>query len=328
LPPDRKFLALIAILLVAVVGLLAMLRSGGSSSDRAAPNTPTPPRRHRLRPVVRLAPHGLPEALSGEAVLGLPRAVLVIGGLDKSDVSTSEVLELRTATGRFTHFGSMSEPRHDTAVAALGGRFLIFGGGSLTELDSVESLSPGSAAVIGRLPTTRSDLSAVTVAGRVYVLGGYDGNLPLGPVLRTDDGRTFTSIGNLPVPIRYAAVAAIGRTIYAFGGELASGLDSNAIQAIDTRSSRARVVGHLDRPLSHASAVVLGGRIYVLGGKSQEDPTDRILSYDPSTGALRPAGHLPFPVTNAAAARVGDVGYLIGGLDAEGGSLRSVIEVQ
>jgi N-acetylneuraminic acid mutarotase len=270
----------------------------------------------------------LPAALSGEAVLGLPKSILVIGGLDSSDVSTSEVLELRTVTSRFTHLSPLSEPRHDTAAAALGGKLLVFGGGSLTELDSVESLSAGSSEVIGRLPTTRSDLSAVTVAGRVYVLGGYDGQAPLGPVLQTIDGRRFTVVGELPVPFRYAAVAAIGGTIYTFGGELASGLDSDAIQAIDTGSGRARVIAHLHRSLSHASAVALHGRIYVLGGSSRESPTDEILSFNPSTKRLRSAGHLPFAVTHAAATGIDGVGYLIGGLDAEGGSLASVIEVR
>jgi N-acetylneuraminic acid mutarotase len=320
-------LPLVAILLALIAGLFVVFRLSDNSSPTARNQAP-PRRKHRqLRPIARLASHGLPAALSGEAVLGLPGRILVIGGLDSSDVSTSDVLELRTATGRFTPLGSLSEPRHDTAAAALGGKFLVFGGGSLTELDSVESLSGGSSRVIGRLPTTRSDLSAVTVAGRVYVLGGYDGRLPLGPVLQTTDGRHFNADGELPVPFRYAAVAAIGRTIYTFGGELAGGVDSDAIQAIDTRSGRARVIGHLNRPLSHASAVVLGERIYVLGGRSGENPTDEILSFEPSTERLRSAGHLPFPITNAAATDVGDSGYLIGGLDAEGGSLASVIEV-
>jgi len=322
-----RLLPLIAILLALIAGLFVIFRSGGSSSPTAR-NVP-PRREHRqLRPVARLASHGLPAALSGEAVLGLPGRILVIGGLDSSDVSTSDVLELRTATGRFTHLGSLSEPRHDTAAAALAGKFLVFGGGSLTELDSVESLSGGSLQVIGRLPTARSDLSAIAVAGRVYVLGGYDGTHLLGSVLQTIDGRRFTPVGRLTVPFRYAAVAAIGRTIYTFGGELASGLDSDAIQAIDTRSGRTRVIGHLHRPLSHASAVVLGGRIYVLGGSSAENTTDEILSFDPSTERLHSAGYLPFPVTNAAAAGVGQIGYLIGGLDAEGGSLASVIEIR
>src|SRR4029077_1518673 len=322
-----RLLPLVTILLALIAALIVVFRPGGGSSPTA--RNASPWRKHRqLRPAARLASHGLPAALSGEAVLGLPGRILVIGGLDSNDVSTADVLELRTATGRLTHLGSLSEPRHDTAAAALDGKPLVFGGGSLTELDSVESLSGGSSEVIGRLPTTRSDLSAITVAGRVYVLGGYDGRLPLGPVLQTIDGRHFTAVGRLPVPFRYAAVAAIGRTIYTFGGELGNGLDSDAIQAIDTGSGRARVIGHLYRPLSHASAVVLGDRIYVLGGRSRENPTDEILSFDPPTESLRSAGHLPFPVTNAAATDVGGIGYLIGGLDAKGASLASVIEVR
>jgi N-acetylneuraminic acid mutarotase len=323
-------LPLAAALLALVAALFVIFGSDGGSSGRPTRDGPaSPEKQRRSRPVARLAPHGLPAALSGEAVVGLPGRVLVIGGLDGSDASTSRALELRTATGRLRQLGSLSEPRHDTAAAALGGKVLVFGGGSLTELDSVESLGrDGTSRVIGRLPTTRSDLSAITIDGRVYLLGGYDGRRPLAPVLQTIDGRRFSVAGKLPVPFRYAAVAAIGKTIYTFGGELATGLDSDAIQAIDTGSGRARVIGHLRRPLSHASAVVLDGRIYVLGGSSRERPTDEILSFDPSTGRARSAGHLPFPIANAAAAGVGGIGYLIGGLDAKGGSLGSVIEVR
>ena len=322
-------LPLIAVLLALLVGLLVAFGSRGGGSPSMAPGVSSSPRHRRYRPVARVARHDLPAPLSGESVVGEPGRVLVLGGLDSSDVSTSEALELDTATGRFTALSPLAEARHDTAATVLGGKTLVFGGGSLTELDSVESFGPGgSPEVIGRLPTTRSDLSAATVGGRAYVLGGYDGSLPLAPVLRTGDGRHFASIGELPVPFRYAAVATIGKTIYAFGGELASGLDSDAIQAIDTRSGHARVIGHLPKPISHASAVTLGGRIYVLGGRSREVPTDRILSFDPSTDAVRAAGRLPFAVTNAAAATVGGTGYLIGGLDSEGGWLASVIEVR
>ena len=325
-----RLLPLVAVLLALAIGLFVIVRFDGGSSDRAARDGPaSPAKQRRSRPVARLAPRGLPEAISGEAVVGLPGRVLVIGGLDSGDASTSRALALRTATGRFSQLRALSEPRHDTAAAAIGGKVLVFGGGSLTELDSVESLSGGgSTEVIGRLPTTRSDLSAITVASRVYVLGGYDGRRPLEPVLETIDGRRFSVVGRLPVPFRYAAVAAIGKTIYTFGGELADGLDSDAIQAIDTGSGRARVIGHLPRPLSHASAVALGGQVYVLGGSSREDPTDGILRFDPTTGTARLAGRLPFAVTNAAAAAVGDIGYLIGGLDSEAVSLASVIEVR
>ncbi len=257
-----------------------------------------------------------------------PGGVLVLGGLNSGDESVSDIFELSPSTGGFATVGSLSEPRHDTAAASLHGTVLVFGGGSITELDSVESLRSGqSGRLLGRLPSTRSDLSVVAIDGSAYVLGGYDGQAPTGTILRTSDGRRFTVAGELPIPFRYAAVAAVGRTIYAFGGELASGADSNAIQAYDTGTTHSRLVGHLPRPLSHASAVALSGQIYVLGGRTAKKPTGRILSFDPSTRIVHPAGRLPMAVTNAAATTVGSVAYLIGGLDAQGGSLASVIEV-
>jgi len=164
----------------------------------------------------------------------------------------------------------------------------------------------GTARAIGHLPTARSDLSAVTIGPRAYVLGGYDGTSPVASVLATSDGRRFTEIARLPTPVRYAAVAALGRRIYAFGGELADGTDSNAIQAVDVHSHRARLIGRLPTPLSHASAVVLGGRIFVLGGRVAGAASDRILSFDPGRARLERAGRLPAAVTNAAAASAGE----------------------
>lgn len=324
----------LTLLLTLVVGLLLVFGSGGSASHtkRIATSLTSPslsPSRRPVRLLVRLAPHALPRGLSGEAVVARGAGVLVIGGLNSSDESTIGVYEVSPGTGRPASVGSLSEPRHDTAAASLGGSVLVFGGGSATELDSVESLRRGAAGKpLGHLPSTRSDLSVLALDGSAYVLGGYDGQAPAQAILRTADGRHFTVAGRLPVPFRYAAAAALGSTIYTFGGELASGADSDAIQAFDARTASTKVIGHLRRPLSHASAIALGGRIYVLGGSTAERPTDRILSFDPSTGTLRTAGRLPMPLTNAAAASVGSTGYLIGGLDARHASLASVIEVR
>ena len=61
----------------------------------------------------------------------------------------------------------------------------------------------------------------MTVGSAAYVLGGYDGAQLPSDVLRSSDGRHFTSVGNLPVAVRYPAVAVVGTTIYLLGGELA-----------------------------------------------------------------------------------------------------------
>ena len=152
--------------------------------------------------------------------------------------------------------------------------------------------------------------------------------MPSPEVLRTSDGRRFATVARLPVPVRYPAVATEGRTIYAFGGQTATGASTDAIQAIDSTTGRASVVGHLPKALAHASAIALGGRIYLLGGAIASGPTALIVGFDPSSARASVAGRLPAPITNAAAATLGHIGYLVGGIGSGGSPLRSVIAIR
>jgi hypothetical protein len=252
--------------------------------------------------------------------------LLVIGGLDESDVSVAAVTKFDPTTGAARSAGKLAEPLHDIAATALPGGVLVFGGGSVTTTAEVQRLVPGGAGeAVGRLPVPRSDLSAVTLDGAAYLLAGYDGERAVGNVLKTSDGSTLETVAKLPIPVRYAAVAVLGPTIFVVGGEESSGADSTAIQAFDTRTDRASVIGHLPAPLAHASAVVLDGRIYVLGGRLNGSTTDQILRLNPSKGTAKRAGRLPEPIQNAAAAAVGQTGYLLGGLTPEEVSLASVV---
>lgn len=101
---------------------------------------------------------------------------------------------------------------------------------------------------MGQLPSARSDLAAERVGGRVFLIGGYDGTRLSADVLSTPDGRAFQVTTKLSEPVRYGAVAAVGQTIFVFGGEPSAGGETDAIQAIDTCSGNARVVGRLPVP--------------------------------------------------------------------------------
>jgi N-acetylneuraminic acid mutarotase len=243
------------------------------------------------------------------------------------------VFQLEAASGHLRQVGELHAPSHDAAAAVLGDRVMVFGGGAEASSAEVQSLpAPGgmvsagaTASAIGRIPTVRSDLSAVTVGTHAYVLGGYDGETPLDSVLSTADGSGFSQVATLPQPARYMAVAASGGKIYAFGGELASGGASDAIREVDPRTGTARVIGHLPRPASHAAAVALGRRIYVLGGEANGTISDRIWRFAPADGTVAAAGRLPFPVAYGAATVVGSTAYLIGGKGLTGNPLRSVV---
>jgi N-acetylneuraminic acid mutarotase len=279
----------------------------------------------------------LPAPISGESVVAMPGGPLILGGLDSASASVGGVFQLDSGSGHLREAGSLTGPLHDAAAAVLGGNVLVFGGGTATSTDAVQALplSGGSVAAgtqaeaVGQLPTVRSDLSAVALGGRAYVLGGYDGSKPIDSVLATADGRRFTQVATLPAPARYLAVAALGGKIYAFGGEDAAGNASDAIREVNVKAGTARVVGHLPHALSHASAVVLGGRIYLLGGESGPGTaSDAIWRFDPAGGRVAPAGRLPLAVAGAAAATVGGTGYLIGGTGADGEPLSTILTLR
>lgn len=331
----RPGLLRLSVLLLAVAGVVVLVtRSQGGPSGGEQGGMPTTTDSNSAksaspaRLVARKSPQHLPAPISGEVAVASRGGVLSIGGLDASTVSTSGVVELRPPDGKAQAAGSLAEPLHDAAAAAIAGKTLVFGGGSASTIDSVESLARrGTSSIVGHLPVPRSDLSAATVGGRAYVLGGYYGTAPVGDVLQTGNGRSFKRIASLPTPVRYAAVVPQGHVIYAFGGEIASGQDSDVIQALDVSRQSARVIGHLPQATSHASAVALGGRIYVLGGRSGGTATDRILAFDPASKRISVEGRLPYPVMNAAAATVGGVGFLVGGLGKTGNTLDALAKI-
>ncbi len=312
--------------------IVVLLATGGSGGGGGTGPSPADPAMETTL-VARSGPKPLPAPISGEAVVALRGGPLILGGLDSSSNSVNGVFQLDAAGGRLREAGSLTGPLHDAAAAVLGDRVLVFGGGTATSTDEVQALpapggavAPGTAATAtGQLPTVRSDLSAVALGGRAYVLGGYDGSRPIDSVLATADGSSFTQVARLPSPARYMAAVPLDGRIYTFGGETASGAASDAIQEVDPGAGTARVVGHLPEPVSHASAIVLDGQAYLLGGEAEGSPSAAIWRFDPGRGRVVRAGRLPQPIAAAAAATVGSTGYLIGGTGAGEAALPTIV---
>jgi hypothetical protein len=332
-PDRRRGLVRLAILLASILALvvvgLSTLRGssgGGGSSPSSLAQSQSPAPARLTATVSRLR---LPVALHGETVAPAANGLLVIGGAGSSGASTDRVYRLDPAAGRVTPDGSLSQPLHDAAAATFNNHTLVFGGGDTTTVDLVQTLTPGGVATsVGHLPSPLSDLSAIPVGGAAYVVGGFDGQRPSASVFQTTDGRAFTRVARLPTPVRYAAAATFGDKIYTFGGELADGSDTNAIQEYDIATEHSVVAGHLVAPISHASAVTIDGTIYLLGGRVHGAATDRILRFDPTRNVGVPAGHLPQPVFDGAATTYRGRAFLLGGLGSAASSLDSVIELR
>ena len=318
---------------VVVVAVCALVPLGYSvvhltahPAPRAAPaSTPGPTHTPGAngRPVagtvlqVMPAPFQLPAPLSREVALPAAGGLLIEGGLTALGTSTDAVTGLDPATGATRRIGRLAAATHDAAGASLGGQTYLFGGGTVASVPAVQALTVGAsstAAVVGQLPVARSDATGVTAGSVAYVVGGYDGTSWDPSVLATQDGRHFRVAARLPVPVRYAAVAAAAGEIWVFGGQAASGA-TNAIQRISPATGQAAVVGHLPAPLQGAAAIVLDGQVYLAGGVAAGATSRMVYRFDPAASSVSGAGQLPVPVAYAAATVTGGVGYLVGGED-------------
>jgi N-acetylneuraminic acid mutarotase len=322
----------------ALVGIAVVSGSCGAGRDShsSTPGTTvTTTTTSRPSAVLRVTATGwaLPAPVAREVVVTSGRELIVLGGLDATKFSTAAVVRVDTTTGASQSGGTLAEAVHDAAGVRLGDAILVFGGGGPSEngTSDVQSVpTNGATTVLGKLPQPRSDHVAVAIAGKAYVLGGYDGHNIVADVVSTDDGKSFTNVAVLPVPVRYPAVAVVGKMIYLFGGvkDSQAGVDTSAVQRVDTTSGKIDVVAQLPTSLSHASAMVLDGQVFVAGGYiNNTQLSDQILRFDPRSATTAIAGHLPAPISDAASAVIANRGLLVGGQGTDRAPVASVTAI-
>ncbi len=355
----RRTVALF-VAVVIVVGFVRLVAgSGGGQSPAAALHRGAAGLRDARRPFAPaieagLLPWRLAAPISREIVLpGAGRRLVLLGGLNGS-TSASGVFALETASGALAQIGSLHAGVHDAAGAVVGGRDLVFGGGSPATVAAVEAFPSSPSGGAGPLPTPRSDAAAATIGATTYVVGGYDGSGPDPQVLATTDGRTFQTVASLPIPVRYPAVAALGGKLYVFGGEALSGAQAGKpvddVQVVDPATRSASIVSHLPEPLEASAAVVLQGRIYLAGGDTTTpqsattgvgttqlepavsangpgglDTVGTVWAYDQVTERALVAGRLQVPVSHAGVAVLGSRAWLVGG--ESGGTQISAVQM-
>jgi hypothetical protein len=289
--------------------------SGTPSGSGSASVTPAPPfvPRHAS---VATARWRLPLASGRQALVPVGgSSVVLAGGLVAGDQSTDEAVRIDLATGRTRRLQSLAVPVHDVAGGLVGGAPAVIGGGNATEQDVVQVLTDSAWQVTGHLPTSRSDLSVVQRGSQPLVIGGYDGTGVPTTILSVAPDGSSRPAGRLVQGVRYAATAASGHTAYVFGGEVL-GRELDAVQAVDLRTGRTRVVGRLPVPLGHAMAATVGSRILLAGGRVAPDrQTDAMWWFDPATARFTRAGRLPVPLSDAAVAASGHRVWLLGGED-------------
>lgn len=223
--------------------------------------------------------------------------LFAIGGLERdkegfyTDVS-STLFKLNSKGAR--SWESVALPAdfqlHDTAACSTG-QYLVCAGGlfvaGTTRLKaSANAFASRDGKYWYRMPPMteeRAMAAAVAVDGLVYAIGGW--NLSRGALKSCErfdpefaerdpkSVRKWEQMPDLPRPMRNVAAAAIGRTIYAIGGESAPDdyrvySDVYALN-VDDQKSGWRTVASLPIPRQSATALSLGDGIRLFGGSSQ-----------------------------------------------------------
>ncbi|MGZ4133287.1 MAG: kelch repeat-containing protein [Actinomycetota bacterium] len=263
------------------------------------------------------APYHLPAPVQRAVAVTDGKRIVIAGGLDAAGSSTSGVFALMPSNGHLRALGSVPQVFHDAAGALLGQSLFVFGGGVTTSTDAVQAfdLSTGQGRVAGHLPTPLSDLASVTVDGRAYLVGGWDGTSPQPTVWSTKDGRSFHKVATLPAGVRYPAVAAVGSTLVIVGGLLGNGGETAAVETVDTTSGTVTKLGTLPHPVAHAMAFAVDGTVYVAGGQDDlGNPQSSVWAIDPAAKTIAKAAPMPTPLSDAAVAQAADgTATIIGG---------------
>lgn len=175
----------------------------------------------------------LPIPTSDGVAIRTARGLLMVGGFD--GVHTLGQVLLITSPQHIERIGSLPVPVRYPAVAVTGTgttqRVLVIGGESggiaTTTVQEVDPAT-GQTSVVGHLPAPRTQASALTLGGSIFVFGGASSGTSnattFADVLRWNPATdAFTAAGQLPYPVADAAAVSIDdRTGYLIGGETPS----------------------------------------------------------------------------------------------------------
>jgi N-acetylneuraminic acid mutarotase len=183
--------------------------------------------------------------------------------------------------------------------------------------DSWKTLAP--------MPTARSGLGMVSVNGKIYAIGGENGDVTTRTNEEYDpETNTWTTRTSMPTARSRFAIAVYQNKIYVIGGTTGSGdlygqqLATDANEVYDPSTDTWETRTPLPTPRQDLSAQTVNGKIYTLSGIRCEalfitpryDVTE---VYDPATDSWTTKASIPTSVWGYASTVVDNKIYVIGG---------------
>jgi N-acetylneuraminic acid mutarotase len=170
------------------------------------------------------------------------------------------------------------------------------------------------------MPTIRQELSAVTLGGEIYVVGGMDGNgSPLARVEAYDPAtNTWEAKAPLPAPRHHVAIATLEGKLYAIGGvgtTVPTWVAAREVYEYDPFEDTWREVTTMPSSRIEQVAIGLQGRIHVIGGRQGSDRVVTHEAYDPVSDSWTTLAPARVPLSHSAVTVMDARIYVVGGRD-------------
>ncbi len=177
------------------------------------------------------------------------------------------------------------------------------------------------------LLTPRAESGAAAAAGKIYVVGGFDGyGRTLDSVEAYDvDKDQWRNVLHMPQALHHPAVASDDKKIYVAGGWVGIGFQPvDQAYMYDTTVREWTELGHLGDFRGGAAAAVASGRLLVVGGRTTAGPSGELEEYNFGNGAWATRTPMPTPRERLAAAALDGKLYAVGGRQNDSSDLNTV----
>ncbi|MFJ6166095.1 S8 family serine peptidase [Micromonospora orduensis] len=168
------------------------------------------------------------------------------------------------------------------------------------------------------LPAAVFDNAAANLDGDIYSVGGGGGSGLERSAWRYDPTvGVWSALPDLPTARSKPVAAAVGGKLYVLGGWGADDVTVPSVDVYDPNAGTWTTVAGATNPFPAAAAgqAVAGGRIYLVGGCLDSDcaVSDRLVVFDPATGAFSTGAAYPHPVSWLSCGGIGTAVYCAGG---------------
>lgn len=178
------------------------------------------------------------------------------------------------------------------------------------------------------MPTARGYLTAQTVNGQVWALGGYsyDASSLRSTYYSTVEvfdpaTATWSTAPSMPYKCDGLASATIGGTVYVMGGRDSQNSQLGNVAAFDTSAGSWVTLPDLLTPRTRLTAQAVDGIIYTFGGYYGEGNSETfhyvnsaaVEAFNPSTGTWKPLTPMTTARNDLSSAVVDGIIYVIGG---------------